>query len=82
MTEVTPFWMKRHFRNRHVRGYGKQQASRRNDKPLTKITRCSCIMWVVGPKARMSWENFPVLDELTRPSWNTQLDRNRDGQVD
>jgi hypothetical protein len=38
-------------------------------------------MWVVGPKARMSWANFSSRDELSRPSWNVQFDKERDGQV-
>jgi hypothetical protein len=36
---------------------------------------------VVDPKARMSWANFQGQDELTRPSWNIQFNKERDRQV-
>jgi hypothetical protein len=36
---------------------------------------------VVDPKARMSWANFQGQDELTRPSWNVQFNKERDRQV-
>jgi hypothetical protein len=38
-------------------------------------------MWVVGPKARTSWANFQGQEELSRPSWNMQFHKERDGQV-
>jgi hypothetical protein len=38
-------------------------------------------MWVAGPKARTSWANLQGQNELTRPSWNVQFNKERDGQV-
>jgi hypothetical protein len=38
-------------------------------------------MGVVGPKARTTWGDFQGQDELTRPLWNAQFDKERDGQV-
>jgi hypothetical protein len=59
---------------------GNNRLLKRNMKPLTKVTRCSCTRFVVGPKARMRWTDLQGQDELTRPSWNVQFDKERDGR--
>jgi hypothetical protein len=42
-------WDERHFSSRQGKGQGKQQASHRKNKPLTKITKCSHAMWAPRP---------------------------------
>jgi hypothetical protein len=77
MTEVAPFWMREVLESRHVKGHGKQQASQKQNnnikkKSLTKVTKCSFTMWVVGLQSQ---------DELTRPFWKALFNKERDGQV-
>jgi hypothetical protein len=51
MTEMTPFWIGRHFRSGHLKRYEKQQASHQNNK--MQLQRVGD-----GPQGQ---------DELTRP---------------
>jgi hypothetical protein len=59
-------WDQRGTLEADVKRHEKQQASQRNNKPLTQITRCSCTMWGVGPKARLSWPDPPGTSSLIK----------------
>jgi hypothetical protein len=36
---------------------------------------------ISGSKARTSWANFQGQEKLTKPFWNVQFDKKRNGQV-
>jgi hypothetical protein len=52
-------------------------AFQREFKPLTKVTRYSCIMWVMGPKDRKSLDNSNVRMSCPDPLGMSILIRSR-----